>query len=113
MDRGNYLTIPAWVVQDIRDPYHLTPTETMAYSVVYGFSQGGGVYNGSARYMAEWLGCSREYATKVLGKLVRMGLLLKSEPSAPGARPGYKAVENPCGKPVHDPEGCEHSSRGV
>jgi hypothetical protein len=48
------------------------------YAIIYGFSQDGETrYNGSSRYLSEWLGCSKKTILTTLSSLVEAGLLKK------------------------------------
>lgn len=94
MKDNNYITLPAWVVTDVMEPYDLSLTESMVYAIVYGFSQDGvSSFYGSARYMCGWLHCSRDYIYKIFTKLVSMGLLEKETIVLEGrSAPSYRAV---------------------
>lgn len=72
---GAFVTIQSFM----RNELGLKGNELIAYALIYGFSQdGASEFSGSASYVAEWCGMSRENAMRVLGKLVEKGLVEKS-----------------------------------
>lgn len=72
----SYVNIQSWMRTDLG----LGGNELIAYALVYGFSQDGfSRFDGTASYVAEWCGLSREGATRLLGRLVQKGLLDKRE----------------------------------
>lgn len=71
-----YYTVQGWMRSDLG----LKDKELTVYAIIYGFSQdGNSEYSGSARYLAEWIGCSRSTIMEVLKKLVEKGLLKKQD----------------------------------
>ena len=71
-----YYTVQGWMRSDLG----LKDKELTVYAIIYGFSQdGNSEYNGSARYLAEWIGCSRSTIMEVLKRLVEKGLLKKQD----------------------------------
>ncbi len=78
---GTYYTVQAWMVNDLG----LRDKELAVYAIIYGFSQdGNSVYSGSARYLSEWIGCSRPTVMKVLKSLTEKKLLIKRDVSQNG-----------------------------
>lgn len=74
--QNSYYTVQAWMVNDLG----LRDKELAVYAIIYGFSQdGNSVYSGSARYLAEWIGCSRPTVMKVLKSLTEKDLLIKRD----------------------------------
>ena len=74
--KNSYYTVQAWMVNDLG----LRDKELIVYAIIYGFSQdGNSVYSGSARYLAEWIGCSRPTVMKVLKSLTEKKLLIKRD----------------------------------
>ena len=72
----SYVTIQSWM----RTELGLGGNELIAYALVYGFSQDGSSrFEGTASYVAEWCGITRENATRLLGRLAKRGLLNKIE----------------------------------
>lgn len=72
----SFYTVQAWMVNDLG----LRDKELAVYAIIYGFSQdGNSVYSGSARYLAEWIGCSRPTVMKVLKALTEKKLLIKRD----------------------------------
>ena len=73
---NSYYTVQAWMVNDLG----LQDKELLAYAIIYGFSQdGNSEFSGSARYLAEWIGCSRPTIMKVLKSLTEKKLLIKRD----------------------------------
>ena len=71
---GTYYTVQGWMREDLG----LKDKELTVYAIIYGFSQdGSSEYSGSARYLAEWIGCSRRTIVDVLASLVEKGYLSK------------------------------------
>lgn len=71
---GAFVTIQSFM----RNELGLKGYELIAYALIYGFSQdGASEFSGSASYIAEWCGISRENATRMLGRLVSKGLIEK------------------------------------
>lgn len=73
---NTYYTVQGWM----REALGLKDKELTVYAIIYGFSQdGNSEYSGSARYLAEWIGCSRSTVMVVLKNLVEKGLLKKKD----------------------------------
>ncbi len=73
---NSYYTVQAWMVNDLG----LRDKELLAFAIIYGFSQdGNSEFSGSARYLAEWIGCSRPTIMKVLKSLTEKKLLIKRD----------------------------------
>lgn len=73
---NTYYTVQAWMVNDLG----LKDKELIVYAIIYGFSQdGNSAYSGSARYLAEWVGCARSTIMKVLKSLTEKKLLIKKD----------------------------------
>lgn len=73
---NTYYTVQGWM----RSELGLKGTPLAVYAIIYGFSQdGNSEYAGSARYLCEWVGCSRSTMMDVLKKLVEDGLLIKRD----------------------------------
>ena len=76
LNPGSYVTVQAWM----RSELGLSGNELLAYALIYGFSQDGfSRFEGTASYVAEWCGITRENATRLLRRLVDKGLLEKGE----------------------------------
>ena len=72
----NYITIQGWMINDL----HLKGNALIIYATIYGFSQTNNCeFTGSANYLAEWCGCSRQTVMTTLNKLVEDNLLIKNE----------------------------------
>ena len=71
-----YYTVQGWMVSELG----LKGNALAVYAIIYGFSQdGNSEYQGSARYLAEWLGCSRTTVMNTLKNLVANGYLEKRD----------------------------------
>ena len=71
-----YYTVQGWMLSELG----LKGNALAVYAIIYGFSQDGqSEYAGSARYLCEWLGCSRSTIMEVLKKLVEKGYLEKRD----------------------------------
>ena len=80
---STYYTVQGWMREDLG----LKDKELTVYAIIYGFSQdGSSEYNGSANYLAEWIGCSRPTIMAVLKALVEKGLLVKRDTYNNGVR---------------------------
>ena len=71
---NNYVNVQGWM----RCLLGLQGSKLMVYAIVFGFSQDGVTeYEGSTRYICDWLGCSRPTATKYLRELTDEKLVLQ------------------------------------
>ena len=72
----NHITIQGWMVNEL----NLKGNSLIIYSIIYGFSQTEDCkFTGSASYLAEWCGCSRQTVLTNLNKLVEDNLIIKHE----------------------------------
>ena len=72
----NYITIQGWMINEL----NLKGNSLIIYAAIYGFSQTEDCkFTGSANYLAEWCGCSRQTVLTSLNKLVEDKLLIKHE----------------------------------
>lgn len=72
---GNYITILEWM----RD-LGLRGNELLTYAIIFSFSRDGeSTFKGSASWVADWLGCSKGTALRVLNGLADKGLIEKVE----------------------------------
>ena len=72
----NYITIQGWMLNELG----LKGNSLIIYATIYGFSQTNNCeFTGSANYLAEWCGCSRQTVLTTLNKLVEDKLLIKQE----------------------------------
>ena len=72
----NYITIQGWMLNELG----LKGNSLIIYATIYGFSQTNNCeFTGSANYLAEWCGCSRQTVMTTLNKLVEDKLLIKQE----------------------------------
>lgn len=73
MERENYINIQGWMVTDL----HLKGNELLTFALVYGFCQDGeSIFQGSSRYIAEWLGSSPQTALNTLKSLQEKNLVI-------------------------------------
>lgn len=69
-----YYTVQGWM----REELGLKGNALAVYAIIYGFSQdGASEYAGSARYLAEWLGVSKQTILTTLATLTEQGHLIK------------------------------------
>ena len=74
MKNENYYTVQGWMVNEL----HLSGNELICYAIIYGFCQDQEIeFNGKATYVADWIGCTREYALKILKNLTDKGLIIR------------------------------------
>lgn len=73
MKDNNYVVIQGWMVSQL----HLTGNALLVYACIFGFSQGGEWYTGTAGYLADWCDCQKKYMLKLLKKMTDEGLLRK------------------------------------
>lgn len=72
----NYITIQGWMVNEL----NLKGNALIVYAIIYGFSQSGDCeFTGSASYLADWCGCSRQTIMTTLNKLVSDEMIIKKE----------------------------------
>jgi hypothetical protein len=72
----NYITIQGWMINELG----LKGNSLIIYATIYGFSQTDNCeFTGSANYLAEWCGCSRQTVITTLNKLVADNLIIKTE----------------------------------
>ena len=98
---GTYITIQGWMRTDLK----LSGNELIVYAIIYGFSQNKqGEFNGSAQYLADWVGCTRRTVMTILNKLVENNFIRKTELILNNneKRVSYQADR-----------GCEKTSQGV
>lgn len=70
-----YYTVQGWMLSELK----LKGNALAVYAIIYGFSQdGASEYAGTARYLAEWLGCSTRTVLSILSDLTEQGLLTKT-----------------------------------
>ena len=76
INNENYITIQGWMVNELG----LKGNSLIIYATIYGFSQTNNCeFTGSANYLAEWCGCSRQTVMTTLNKLVKDNLIIKHE----------------------------------
>jgi hypothetical protein len=69
-----YYTVQGWM----REELGLKGNALAVYAIIYGFSQdGASEYAGSARYLADWLGCDKKTVLRALSDLTEKGHLIK------------------------------------
>ena len=76
INNENYITIQGWMLNELG----LKGNSLIIYATIYGFSQTNDCeFTGSANYLAEWCGCSRQTVMTTLNKLVANDLIIKRE----------------------------------
>lgn len=85
----DYIVIPQFIAR-----LELTASERIALSLVYGFSRNDkGVFYGTYDYIAEWLGCTRRGAIKVMKGLEEKGFVEKGVIEKDGKSLNYWGVK--------------------
>lgn len=96
MKDNNYIVIQGWMVSRLK----LTGNALMVYACIFGFSQDGEWFTGTAAYLADWCGCSKRAIFQQLSTLTERGLLEKRTRDVGGVTfCDYRAVE-----PGQEPE---------
>lgn len=91
MENNNYITIQGWM----RNELDLTGTELIIYAIIYGFSQDGhSRFTGSASYLADWSGATRQSVMNNLKKLLDKDLIVKHEIERNGVKFCEYSVSN-------------------
>lgn len=105
---NSYYTVQGWMVNEL----DLKGNALIVYAIIYGFSQDGtSEYSGSARYLAEWLGCSRSTIMVTLKMLTEKGYLTKRDIYKNGtAYCAYSTTARGCPKTG---QGVQNTDRGV
>ena len=73
MKDNYYIVIQGWMVSRLK----LTGNALMVYACIFGFSQNGEWFTGTAGYLADWCDCQKKYMLKLLKKMTDEGLLRK------------------------------------
>lgn len=72
----NFITIQGWMINELG----LKGNALIVYATIYGFSQAEDCeFTGSANYLADWCGCSRQTIINILNNLVEQNLIIKRE----------------------------------
>ena len=96
MKDNNYIVIQGWM----RSRLNLTGNALLVYACVFGFSQAGEWFTGTAAYLDDWCGCSKRAIFQQLSTLTERGLLEKRTRDVCGVTfCDYRAVE-----PGQEPE---------
>ncbi len=96
----NYITVQGWMLNELG----LKGNSLIIYATIYGFSQTDDCkFTGSANYLAEWCGCSRQTVITILNKLVADNLIIKQEKFKNNVKFCYYSV---------DLTGCKNSLQG-
>ena len=93
----------------MRTKLNLKGNELLVYALIYGFSQDGkSWFTGSANYIVEWVGITRQNVMAILKRLVEKELIIKQDKVVNGVKlVDYKVntemYENntPCNKTLH------------
>lgn len=105
MTEKNYLTIQGFM----RTKLNLKGNELLVYALIYGFSQDGkSWFTGSANYISEWVGITRQNIMAILKRLVEKELIIKQDKVVNGVKlVDYKVntemyeKNTPCNKTLH------------
>ena len=72
----NFITIQGWMINELG----LKGNALIVYATIYGFSQTEDCeFTGSAKYLADWCGCSRQTIINILNNLVKQNYIIKRE----------------------------------
>ena len=72
----NFITIQGWMINELG----LKGNALIVYATIYGFSQTEDCeFTGSAKYLADWCGCSRQTIMNILNNLVEQNYIIKRE----------------------------------
>ena len=109
----SYLHFQGWM----RTRLGLKGNELVIYAVIYGFSQDGSSwFSGSAGYLADWAGITRQQAMVILKKLLEKQLIIKREKEVNGVKlcdykadlekitPCQKTLQGGCKETLHHTE---------
>ena len=75
LEDENYITLQGWM----RTQLELKGNELMVYALIYGFCQAKGEFTGSAGYIADWIGATKQTVFNTIKALIDKGLLEKKE----------------------------------
>lgn len=109
MKDNNYIVIQGWMVSRLK----LTGNALMVYACIFGFSQNGEWFTGTAGYLADWCDCQKKYLLKLLKKMTDEGLLRKRTREQNGvAFCDYQAItpEDRCEQQHKDASECTSPS---
>lgn len=109
MKDNNYIVIQGWMVSRLK----LTGNALMVYACIFGFSQNGEWFTGTASYLADWCDCQKKYMLKLLKKMTDEGLLRKRTREQNGvAFCDYQAItpEERCEQQQKDASECTSPS---
>ena len=75
MKTDNYIHVQGWMVSNL----DLKGNELLAFAMIHGFSQDGkSEFEGSIKYVSDWLNCSRPTAIKTLENLRERNFIVKT-----------------------------------
>ena len=113
MKNNQFYVVQGWMLNELG----LTGNELVCYATIYGFCQDGeSVFKGTATYIAECVGCTREYATKLLRKLTESGLIIKipqEKSNIPAYNINWEVLTKFTGSVNKVHRGCEQSSQDI
>ncbi|MCR5071184.1 MAG: helix-turn-helix domain-containing protein [Bacteroidales bacterium] len=71
MKHEDYIVIQAWMLE-----LGLTDKQLLTYAMIWGYSRDGvSRFRGTARYIAEWIGCTDRHAKRIIRELEDRGLV--------------------------------------
>lgn len=81
MKDNNFITIQGWM----RNQLGLVGNELIVYAIIYGFCQDGkSSFTGCARYIADWIGITKDGTYAILKKLTAKKFIIKSDKNING-----------------------------
>lgn len=103
VNRNNFYCVQGWMILDL----DLKGNELAAYAIIYGYSQDGeSKFQGSLKYISEWIGCTKRGTIKILDSLIAKGLIEKEVAGDGKSANSYRVIQNV-------KNGSEQSSHGV
>lgn len=113
MKNNQFYVVQGWMLNELG----LTGNELVCYATIYGFCQDGeSVFKGTATYIAECVGCTREYATKLLKLLTEKQYIIKYNQEGtniPAYNINWDLLRNFTGSVNKVHRGCEKSSQDI
>lgn len=102
MYNNQFYVIQGWMVNELK----LKGNELICYAVIYGCCQDQqSVFKGTASYIAECVGCTRECATRILKNLTDNNFIIKinqENTNIPAYSINWNKIQNTPEKPVSD-----------
>ena len=113
MKNHQFYVVQGWMLNELG----LSGNELVCYATIYGFCQDGeSVFNGTASYIADCVGCARESAVRLLKRLTEQGLILKRHEegtNVPSYTVNWELLENVTGRVTKVNRGCDETSQDI